>query len=497
MYSTAWKKKIRIKLFLSCLLLALALLLLSLGSALLPWRLTKREVSAGAISRVSDASLRLARDIQEDVRVYWLCAGGVTEYGMEVFLSRYEEAGDRITVQIVDTDARPDFVEAYVGEGASLANYSLIVESDRRATVLDYTDLYLFSNDMLNSYFGEETLLTYYQLSVYVEQAGSLLQSSVTSRYFCGEARLSAALEYVTAERIPHTYLLTGHGGLLPSELSEVLDGLGVTELSLSGTGSVPSDADCLILYAPTQDLSAAEAALLADYLAAGGSFLLVTDPDSVEACPLAAGLAGELYGLSALSGVVSDPTEGYHRGSDLTHLIPVVNTLQEVGASFSDSGLSATMPTSHGIQISESLPRGVTALSLLSSSSAAYVADSPEDVGILSVAVVASRPVARSDGSTRTARFCWFGSGSAFTSAGAQDSSYGNYYLFLSALSYMQDSFSSSFSSVSPICLDGNSMSGLSRGAAAAWSVLLIGVIPGVFVGVGIWRRRRASARG
>ena len=120
-------------------LLAL-LLTLNLLAVALPWRLTKLDVGSGNISRVSDKTLRLVGDLREDVRVYWLCENGETDYSVELFLTRYAEAGDRIQLQIIDTVAQPTFVSKYVGTGSSLSNYSLIVESDRRVTLLDYTD---------------------------------------------------------------------------------------------------------------------------------------------------------------------------------------------------------------------------------------------------------------------------------------------------------------------------------------------------------------------
>ena len=162
-------------------LLAL-LLTLNLLAVALPWRLTKLDVGSGNISRVSDKTLRLVGDLREDVRVYWLCENGETDYSVELFLTRYAEAGDRIQLQIIDTVAQPTFVSKYVGTGSSLSNYSLIVESDRRVTLLDYTDLYLFSNDVINSLYGKETFLTAAQLTQFMTYYSSVLKNSVTSR---------------------------------------------------------------------------------------------------------------------------------------------------------------------------------------------------------------------------------------------------------------------------------------------------------------------------
>lgn len=238
MFCIRSKKRMRIKLFVCVLVLAATLLCLSICVALLPARLTKLDAADTSISRVSRASLRFAGDIREDVCVYWLCEDGATDYGMDVFLSRYEEAGDHISVQVVDTTAQPEFLSDYLDPeetdelgDISLTNYSLIIASDRRATILDFTDLYLFSNDVVNSALGSDTLLTFSQLSAVVEQYSSLLQSSVTSRYFCGESRLSAALEYVTADEIPESGFVSSFDDISPI----CLDGNSLSGLSHSG----------------------------------------------------------------------------------------------------------------------------------------------------------------------------------------------------------------------------------------------------------------------
>lgn len=231
---TGAKPSLRIRIFVLGLILALLLLVLWVCVSLLPWRLTKLDVSGEAISRVTDASLRFAGDIREDVRVYWLCADGATEYSMEIFLSRYEEAGEHISVQVVDTTAHPDFLADYLGledadepDDVSLTNYSLVIASDRRATILYFINLYLFSNDVVNSALGSETLLTYSQLAAF----GDYLQNSVTSLYFCGESRLSAALEYVTADEIPEDGFVSSFDDISPI----CLDGNSLSGLSRGG----------------------------------------------------------------------------------------------------------------------------------------------------------------------------------------------------------------------------------------------------------------------
>ena len=57
-------------------------------------------------------------------------------------------------------------------------------------------------------------------------------------------------------------------------------------KLDLSTSGGIPVDANCLVLYSPTRDLTPHEASLITAYLNQGGSLMLNTSPEAVESCP-------------------------------------------------------------------------------------------------------------------------------------------------------------------------------------------------------------------
>ena len=373
------------------------------------------------------------------------------------------------------------------------------MESDRRVTLLDYTDLYLFSNDVINSLYGKETFLTAAQLTQFMTYYSSVLKNSVTSRYFRGEAQLSGAIDYVTAAEVPHGYLLTGHGdAALPELMLNALSSYGLSTLDLSAAGQVPTDADCLILYAPERDLTGTEEQLLRAFLRRGGSLLLVTDPARLSACPRVAGL-GELYGLSALPGIVSDADTAHHVGSSATYLKPDCNKEHTVTATIGQN-CTVTMPSSHAIALPDKVPVGVTVTPVLSTSAQAVRLDSDgktalSEPGTLHVGVAADLAVTSSDGGSRVGHFVWLGSSSAFTSAAAEASEYGNYSCLLAFFLYMSETFTSEFSSVTPVCMDGSSLS-LSRPSSALWGVAVAVLLPAACLTAGFCiraRRRRA----
>lgn len=487
-------------LYVAGVVLLVALLIANLAATMFPWRVSKLDVGSENISRVSDKTLDFLANLREDVNVYWLCENGVTDYATELFLTRYEEASDRVTVLIVDTVDQPDFASRYVDSGSTLSNYSLIVESESRVTVLDFTDLYLFSNDVLQAALGV-TYLTATQLSYYMTYYSSVLKDSVTSRYFQGESQLTGAIDYVTAEQVPHGYILTGHGETVPTDtLLGALGSYGVRSLDLQKEGDIPGDADCLILYAPEIDLTEAEDSAIRTFLAAGGSFLLVTDPAHVSDCPRAADL-GSLYGMSALPGVVYDTEEQFHADEDSTYLLPACNADHRVSAAIGQS-FTVSMPTSHAISVSDRLPEGVYTLSPVLTTSEKAVRKSADgtlemgEPGKMSVAAVAEKSVSLTDGSSRTGYFVWFGSSQAFTDSAAKATQNGNYYCFIAFFQYASTQFSSVYGDIPPVCLDGNTLT-VGSNAAVIWSVAAILVLPAACLGVGLYiraKRRRSN---
>ena len=487
-------------LYLSGVILLIVLLVVNLAATMLPWRVTKRDAGHENISRVSDRTLDFLANLQEDVNVYWLCEDGMTDYATELFLTRYEEASDRVKVRIVDTTDQPDFASQYLDSGSTLSNYSLIIESESRVTVLDFTDLYLFSNDVLQAALGV-TYLTATQLSYYMTYYSSVLKESVTSRYFQGESQLTGAIDYVTAERVPHGYILTGHGETVPTgTLLGALGSYGVRSLDLQQAGGIPEDADCLILYAPELDLTEAEDSAIRAFLAAGGSFMLVTNPAHISDCPRAAEL-GSLYGMSALPGVVYDADEEFHAEKDSTYLLPMCNADHRVSAAIGQN-FKVSMPTSHAISVSDQLPDGVYNLSSVLTTSEQAVRKSVDGMsemgepGKMSVAAAAEKSVPLADGSSKTGYFVWFGSSQAFTDSAAKATQNGNYYCFIAFFQYASTQFSSVYADIPPICLDGNALT-VGSHTAVVWSVAVILALPAACLGVGLYiraRRRRGS---
>ncbi|MBW4648806.1 MAG: Gldg family protein [Kastovskya adunca ATA6-11-RM4] len=126
---------------------------------------------------------------------------------------------------------------------------------------------------------------------VYLEYGAErqLLQSlSDTERL--SEVRLTNAIERLTSDRIDTAYFLQGHGerplelveGGLAQAISRVEEKNFIPQpLNLADRAAVPEDASLVIVAGPKRPLFEGEVRALRDYLATGGSLLLMIDPDT------------------------------------------------------------------------------------------------------------------------------------------------------------------------------------------------------------------------
>lgn len=496
-----------------------ALIVANLLVGALPAKLSDFDVSGTGMTEISPETTKFLSGMTEDVTVYWLCEGGVEDEQFRLFLSRYEESGKHITVKVVDPLKDAAFTSKY--STSTISPYSVIVESARRYTIVDTSDYYAYTNQLFSlvyqlypDYFSSALLepmsraeldsvtAQYSTIITYILMQQGLSVSDITEyemvHSFIGEAQLTAALDYVTQEYIPHAYLLTGHGENTPStSLSGLLNSmdLNVKTLDLSQS-AIPVDAGALILYSPTTDLTAHEASLITDYLNKGGSLMLNTSPELVESCPNLQSVVA-LFGLTAEVGLVQEGDTGSIANNSQYTLKPTVNTQNSAAAYVSSSGYTFQMPNAHAISVAQTLPTGVTVTPLLTTSNKAVrvtldKSTALTEAGTLNVAVVATKSVTV-NGQAASASLTWYASSDAITDVAAEGTSGGNYYYYSATLSLMTPRFMSAYNSLKgvemiTVPLDVDGVAGLVIGA------LTVLIIPaGLLVtGVVIWTRRK-----
>ena len=270
----------------------------------LPAQYIKFDVSRQQLFTISEQTEKVLEELKKDVTLYLVAETSSEDNVINELLDRYAGLSSYVKVEHVDPVLDPTFVEAYTTE--DLNNNSVIIVSEGRSRVLDYDDIYVATYEQSSYYYTEPQLSDY---------------------YFFGEQLFTSGISYVTSDDLPTLYMLQGHG---EADLGETmkklisLDNIDVQPLSLVASDAVPEDADCLLINAPTSDLSDNDTEKILSYLETGGNLLLITsykvmDMENVRELM-------ENYGVAPIEGVVVEGSASYYFQSP-HYLIPEVES--------------------------------------------------------------------------------------------------------------------------------------------------------------------------
>ena len=290
----------------------------------LPTTLTKYDISSTKLYSITSNTKVVVNALEEDVTIYWIVQSGEEDAVIENLLNKYDSLSDHISVVKKNPDVYPTFAEQYTDE--TVQNNSLVVECGERSRFIGYDD-------------------------IYVQEADMYSYSYNTS--FDGEGAITSAIDYVVTEDLPQLYVLEGHGEQeLPSTFSDQIEkeNIEVNILSLLTVDEIPEEADCILIYAPSSDISTEEKDMLSEYTKNGGKLMVV-------AGPVEDGSLDNLYSLLSDYGV--EPCEGIVVESDREHytlqpyvLLPDMNS-DEITDSLIDEHYYALMPISLGLDVS------------------------------------------------------------------------------------------------------------------------------------------------
>lgn len=453
----------------SLIIIAVVLAILIVANAFvasLPTNLTKYDISATKLYSITSNTKVVVNALNQDVTIYWIVQSDKEDDIIENLLSKYESLSDHIKVVKKNPDVFPTFAKQYTDEKVS--NNSLVVESGDRSRFISFDDIYLQETDIYS-------------------------QSTNTS--FDGEGAITSAIDYVVSEDLPQLYTLEGHGEAeLPTTFSEQIekDNIELTTLSLLKVDSIPEEADVILIYAPTSDISEEEKNMLADYVNSGGKLLVMAGPTED-------GILENLYSLLSDYGV--ETQEGIVVEADREHYAfqaPYVLLPDMVSNDITDSLISENyfpiMPISQGLTIQGTSDRG-TATALLNTSDSAFskiagyklTSYEKEDGDIDGPFTLAVSIESTGDG-----QIVWFASSSFLDDVYNAYSSGANVDLGMNALSSLIGE--SEAMAIRSKSLDYNYLT-ISDSTSSMLKVTMIGVFPLLYLTVGICvvlRRRR-----
>lgn len=453
----------------SCLIAFAVAIVAVVAVESLPAAYTKIDISESQITSISDETQEYLANLAGDITINVIVEDGEEDEYLEVLLEKYRDASDRVTVVKKDPVLYPTFASQYTSD--ELSDNSLIITYGDDYRVVDGSELYTANMSTYSYEFG-------------------------------GESAITSAITALTSEDLPRVYLLTGHGEAdLPTDAASSVESANIdtAELNLLSEGSVPDDADAVVVYAPASDLSQEEKDALASYLEAGGSFMLVTDYDDID-MPNLYDLMNS-YGLEPVSGVVLEGDADYRMAGYPYYLLPEIGT-HDITESIVGANSYVIFPLAHGIQEIDQYRSSLTVTPLLSTTSSAYVKtdaanaetleqETGDIAGQTMVGAAVTEPVEGSD--DEEARVVWYSTSQFLNDQLDARVGGNNTTLFVSSLAWLGDADVSTATLTSKGL--GTSTLTVDAGSASVLSVFFIGIVPLFFliVGFNIWRTRKA----
>lgn len=437
----------------------------------LPSIYTKFDTSDLKLYSISDESAEIIKAVDMDITMYLIAESGSEDTIINELLGRYSSLNSKINVQQVDPILNPSFVSKYTTN--QLNANSVIVESERRNIVIDYTEIYV--TDYL---FNQET--------------GGV----DTSSSFAGESKLTGALDYVTSDNIPIMYIVGGHG---ETELDATIkgyitnDNIDMIDLNLLTTESIPNDANVVLINNPQFDISETEKDTLLSYLGDGGNVIVIMGFTGVEFPNLYA--VASHYGIEPQTGLVVEGSSNNYLSYPYW-LVPKFGN-HEIVDLLPTTNMYLFLPESTGLKIMETPPRGTLSTTpLLFTTASAYLKNgevsslekAADDIeGPFELGVIVSEPSPKGG----TTNLIWYTSAFMLDPTADTYVSGGNSTFFLTNLTWLTDKETSVSIASKTMQVQGLM---ITQGEANVWGAIFTIIIPLAILGIGlfVWIKRR-----
>lgn len=226
------------------LVLAIIAVFIAINMLMQKLELTPIDFSQEKLYTLTDESKESVKNIDKDINIYFV---GYDESDTNLDLAKqYKKANEKINVEAVDANNRPDLVEKY---GIESGTQGIIIECGDKSKVLTEQDLVTYDTS------------TYETISV-------------------AEEKLTSGIKSVTTDKVPKVYFLEGYSDFslgdnmnylnmyLGNEINEV------NELNVLSTGKIPDDCDTLVITNPNKDFDDVTTNAILDYIKSGKNIL-------------------------------------------------------------------------------------------------------------------------------------------------------------------------------------------------------------------------------
>ena len=143
---------------------------------------------------------------------------------------------------------------------------------------------------------------------------------------------------------------------------------------SLLNEDQIPEDADFVMIYAPSSDISEEEEKILADYASNGGKLLVMAGPSKSGTLTNLYALLND-YGVTTDDGIVVEGDREHYAFQSPFVLLPNIES-DKITDSLIDANYFVIMPLSQGMKVEESSTKGTVTPILTTSDSSFSKAD-------------------------------------------------------------------------------------------------------------------------
>lgn len=330
------------------------------------------DLSPSQVTDFAQSTVDTVAEVDEDLMIYLLYQDGTQtelKVQLEEMAKKYHAMNSHISYDYIDPFTEPTRLARLIDtQQVSLPEGSVIVAraDDSKVRYITRTDLYT---------------------TTYVPDSSSSWGYSY-QQAFNGEAKLTSAIKYVSADNTPNVYFLAGHNevGL---DYSTIFAGYledenyNVASLTLGGE-IVPEAGDTIVVTCPKTDMTDEEYGIMSKWLQDGGRLLMtMDDKTSMDELTNFKALL-ELYQLSFGEGYVVEDGNATDRWISTQYVvIPELNTEHEITATMAAAGNYLHSYASRPINACDMPLSGVSYDVLLSSSDGSYVkpVDSPTEM--------------------------------------------------------------------------------------------------------------------
>lgn len=456
-------------------------IVVNLAVRLLPTKYTKYSTSTVGLYDISETSRGILSKVKDKISIYVVSDPSYTDEVTREYVAKYAGLNSNISWSTVDPAVKPGFLKEYTSESLSSQQTHLVLvnKNNGRSRVIPYTDIYY------QKYTQQELL--YYQMYY-----GSVPDNPT---YFNIEQQLTSAVDYLTAEKLPTVYYITGHGETaLDSTVTGLIgaENIDLAELPLLTKGSVPDDADAVIINAATKDFTEDEIKALEAYTAKGGNVLMTSFYNS----ELKERNLTNLYGFAKSLGLEYKDVKVYEGGGKFVqspdNILPTLVDKKYSSAIGNNTYL--LMVQCNAITLAKTAPEGVTLTELLTTSVLGFAKtevtketksekEEGDEEGTFVLGAMAEKTV---DG--KTSKLVWLASPVLLD--GRSLSNYSNISYFMAILTDLCEKESSVTINAKSLQIEALTVS---EASANLWGIILIAVIPLAVLVTGfvIWNRR------